>query len=501
MLNLKKVIPLLKRQPFHILLLPVFFMLSIYLQYAGLLDTGEMFVAFLKIIAALLAGFFIFLFFYRDKQKAAMLTTLAGTLALFFGNIKEAMGKLPVLQYASQYRILLPLLLILSIFILIKTKKTANCSMATFFLNILFLIYVAIDVSRWTFMSSDKTDVPEYNQLIASPAANFNRDIYYIVPDGYPSSRYQAEVLGVPGNRLDSFLKTKGFFLVNNSRSNYNNTAFSMAASLNMQYLASLDKVQYALPHHYNEAVKQVRDASVFRVFEQSGYNIINLSVFDLPGQPAVQKERFLSATTTDIIFYHTLWHHLKWAIIPSLFRTYQANVTEWHRQRTMKNLEKFRAYNKKVVDSLFKLSSSAKKEPKFVYAHLEMPHFPYFYDASGQPYPNELVYSDSMINHRDRFRNYIEYTNRTLTALIDSIFRQNAGQDIIVVQSDHGINDIPGSAKTDIFRNYCAIYFPDTNYQHLYPELSTVNTFRIIFNKYFGQQLTLLKDTSIYIK
>jgi len=39
------------------------------------------------------------------------------------------------------------------------------------------------------------------------------------------------------------------------------------------------------------------------------------------------------------------------------------------------------------------------------------------------------------------------------------------------------------------------AYYFPDNDYSLLYPEISPVNSFRVILNKYFKTGLSLLKD------
>jgi len=45
------------------------------------------------------------------------------------------------------------------------------------------------------------------------------------------------------------------------------------------------------------------------------------------------------------------------------------------------------------------------------------------------------------------------------------------------------------------------AVYFPDHDYRMLYPQMSPVNTFRIVFNHYFGQNLPLLKDSTVIVK
>jgi hypothetical protein len=45
---------------------------------------------------------------------------------------------------------------------------------------------------------------------------------------------------------------------------------------------------------------------------------------------------------------------------------------------------------------------------------------------------------------------------------------------------------------------NLSAYLLPDVD-APLYPTLTPVNTFRIIFNEYFGQSLELLDDVSLY--
>ena len=44
---------------------------------------------------------------------------------------------------------------------------------------------------------------------------------------------------------------------------------------------------------------------------------------------------------------------------------------------------------------------------------------------------------------------------------------------------------------------NLAAYYLPDSGAASLYPSMSSVNTFRVVFNTYFGTDLPLLPDTS----
>jgi hypothetical protein len=43
------------------------------------------------------------------------------------------------------------------------------------------------------------------------------------------------------------------------------------------------------------------------------------------------------------------------------------------------------------------------------------------------------------------------------------------------------------------------AYYFPKQAYQNLYPEITPVNSFRVILNQFFGSNLPLLDDFSYF--
>src|SRR5690242_7343997 len=93
--------------------------------------------------------------------------------------------------------------------------------------------------------------------------------------------------------------------------------------------------------------------------------------------------------------------------------------------------------YNERVLDSLAAISFEGGL-PGFVYAHLYMPHYPYFFDSTGKRYPDELTYERD-IYAQDRFLNYVSYTEKRILPVIERIYRNANGEAVIVVQSDHG--------------------------------------------------------------
>lgn len=494
----------LERSPVHVIVLPFFFLLSIYIQFAGLLDPAALTRAILFIAGGLFILFMIFYLLFRNKVNAGIATTIAGILYLFFGNIKEGLSKLPLLEYISHYRTLLPVLLVIAVYLVSRLYKSKPLLQLNLFLNLLLLISVVIEVGRLIALTRHPDEEPvRAGRTNDGPAlAGRLPDIYYIVPDCYPSSSYQRDVLGVNANELDSLLAAKGFYVVKEPRSNYKYTAFSMASVFNMDYLEWLKEVSYLRPYHYNRATAMVEKAAVFQWMENHQYRMYNLSVFDIPGHASVKKERFLSATGAAIIFYNTFYNCLRRDVIPDLFPGLRKDLVDQQHQNNKVLLEGFRAYNRQVLDSLVSISAERNPAlPRFVYAHLEMPHFPYFFDSTGNPYPDAEVFGSQMITHKERFMNYIGYTNKKISSLLDTMISASGREAIFIIQSDHGLNDIAGSRKEDAFRNYTAFYFPDREYSSIPDSMTNVNTFRIILNKYFGQRLPLLPDSTIYNK
>lgn len=493
----------LKKWPLHVLLLPLFFIASAYTQYAGLLFREESLSIALLVYAGLALAFGIFFLLYKNMSKAAIASTLGGIIYLFFGNLKELLRNNELLVFISHYKTLVPLLLILLGYMLIRLHKVKSPYYLNLFLNFLLIIYLGIEAWKFTRLLNEEPKPTSQASipLVTDSSSSQRPNIYYLLFDCYPGSGYQRDMLGIDSNDLDKFLSEKGFYVVNESKSNYHMTSFSMASLFNMEYLDWLNGVEKLRPYHYNNTVHLVKNAKAFQWLSQYGYELNNLSIFDMPGKPSIKREQFLSTTGREIILYNTFFKCLYRDVFPEVFPSVKSGRINDIRSTRKEQLQAFREYNEVILDSLKSLSTFGGNRPQFVYAHLELPHFPYFYDSTGREYADDLVFGKEIITNKHRFKNYIGYTNQQIMALLNSLLSRSNGRDIIILQSDHGINDLNVTRKQDAFRNYTAIYYPDRDYRMLYGGMSNVNGFRILFNKYFGQQLPLLKDSCIYIK
>lgn len=393
----------------------------------------------------------------------------------------------------------------IGIFFYILRKKNKPI-LLNYFLNILLLIYFFVDcIALFRIQSKSGRLTVGGGQLLSLIPANNNNytpNIYYIIADGYPSGSFQKEVLGIDIAGLDSSLTKKGFYIARNSKSNYSNTAFSMASIFGLDYLKGVDTSHQIAAYQYNKCMKMVATSPFLKFIRMSGYEINNLSIFDLETRSAFKKDQFLSATTSDIIFYSTFYHCIKrdlfWQLIPG----YLAKAKKERMKNMRQVLLPFKTYNQGVTDSLLMtLNRSGKQQPFFLYLHLKMPHFPYFFDSTGKEMPDDSVFTEPIIRNTPKFKGYIHYTNQYLEKIVNAINKKSNGKDIIIIQSDHGTDDFGEFKKSDAFRNFSAFYFPGKDYRSLNDSMSNVNTFRVILNKYFSQKLEMLPTKTYYLK
>ena len=148
--------------------------------------------------------------------------------------------------------------------------------------------------------------------------------------------------------------------------------------------------------------------------------------------------------------------------------------------------------------------SAPAIPGPKFVFAHIVLPHSPYLFGADGerleQDTPFTLMESggeDASGDGRlERYRDQAIFTSRITLETIEAIVQDFAVPPLIIVQADHGAHPRWGGApqRLSILNAYL---LPGSCKSALYPDITPVNSFRVVFNCAFGASLPLLEDRS----
>jgi hypothetical protein len=136
---------------------------------------------------------------------------------------------------------------------------------------------------------------------------------------------------------------------------------------------------------------------------------------------------------------------------------------------------------------------------PKFVFAHLVIPHWPYVFLPNGGYVPgggdiNGFLIGKTPSEGLVGYPRSMAFINRAMIQVVDQIIARSKAPPVIIIQGDHGAFRFDDPSQRVTILN--AYYLPGAK-AVLYPTITPVNTFRIVLNSYFGQDYPLLPDVS----
>lgn len=314
-----------------------------------------------------------------------------------------------------------------------------------------------------------KTDHYQPVQAAARPAP----DIYYIILDGYTRSDVFLEY-GYDNHDFIAALEGMGFYVAQCGQSNYSATVESLSATLNMDYIPQLG--EQFVPENpellfifkslqANSVRRMLQDAGYQTVAFESGFPWAEMRDADWYYQPA---EKFLNEL--DVMFLNTTSTRI-------LDEMGFVNLDEISGSR-------FRDRTTLVLDTLDEVA--ALPGPKFVFVHLMTSHAPFVFDAQGNP-----VAPDQAGEYA--YANASKFISDQIAEKIKVILAESETPPVIILQGDHGPWTNNEQWRLSILNAY---YLPGYEGE-LYPTITPVNTFRLVFNTYFNTDYPLLEDQS----
>jgi hypothetical protein len=320
-------------------------------------------------------------------------------------------------------------------------------------------------------------------------------DIYYIIMDRYAGPETLKDVYGFDNQDFLDYLNAKGFYVATKSTANYPTTAQSLASSLNLQYINYLEKFVEPDSTTWMPIHALLQDHKVSRELKSKGYQYIHLGSWWEP----TRKNKFADENA-----YFTRLTEMFYAVYgTTMFKPISSalGVLDFRYEHWKGNRRQFENLMSKVEAP----------GPKFVLAHFLLPHDPYVFSRDGVYLPVDQANKQRM---EDNYINQLVYTNRMLRRTIDTLLSKSRHQPIIVLQADEGPyprryaqnqNFDWGQAtvaelnqKMKILNSF---YLPGVDSRVLYPTISPVNAFRVVFNLYFRSNLPLLPDESFVYK
>ena len=340
-------------------------------------------------------------------------------------------------------------------------------------------------------------------------------DIYWIILDGYARGDILQTRFNYDNNGFLDQLRHCGFFVADQSHSNYCYTHLSLSATLNGEYLQDLVPADVGMKAPQEHSLRFMYFVDVLNAYyirtnrtrqfledlgyqwqtTETGYAVTRpqgVAMSEVVVGTMTQFERLLLRTT---VFEPAISN----SPLPAIWEL----VAKYDIVK----------YELEKLTRLPDLSG-----PIFAQYHIMCPHTPFCFDAQGNGIaPHPLYGSSSATEELRAMPGYDEYyrqhypqnvagLNIHAIQAIRSLIEQTQGKAVIIVQADHGSNmglDVFNVSQTDIperFGILNAIYLPPQySRQELDPSMSSVNTFRVILSTVFGADLPKLPDRAWY--
>ena len=340
---------------------------------------------------------------------------------------------------------------------------------------------------------------PPLNPPALTQNASAMPDVYYIILDGYGRADVLEALYGYDNTPFIQFLEDQGFFVAKQGLTNYNRTVLSLASSTNLDYIDQIAPGEGAQSTNYALFDELIRDSRARQFLESLGYRTIVISSGYQPTE-LTDSAQYLSSRGSIVSgFERLLLRNTPLGILPALdqYLSYEA-----HRQRVLYALE-----------ALTDLARERDPAPRFVFAHVLAPHPPFVFAADGAPItPERPYYLGDANDYRGTqaeyiagYRDQVNYLNQLLVSTISSMLAEADEPPIIILQGDHGpggFSDFRSAADSCLYERagiLNAYYLPEPAKAKLFDTITPVNSFRLIFDTYFGTDLGLLADRSYF--
>jgi hypothetical protein len=467
-------------KPIFFVLLPVFFVLHGFSENLFLINFKDMLLLMLFYIAVEACLFFIFVRIYKNSYKSALAVFLTFGIYFFFGAFHDLIKSL-LNNFLSSYTFLLILLTLLYLFCLIYLKHRGFIERLAVYLNFLFLLLIFTDIGIIIFKVNNYDNI----EFSISKTSTINKpNIYLIVVDEYAGQDQLKSTFNYENHLFLNGLSALNFSVINNSRSNYNATPFSIASLMSMSFHNELSNFIYT-DENLKYCYTKISRSNVVSGLKSVGYQFFNYSIFDIEGEKSVISKTFLKSGT-QLITSQTLWNRVKRDLYENFVFRYMRK-TSLYKKLIMQDYYSNELLYDRTTAQAIKLSGI----PKFVYTHLLMPHFPYYFNSDGKLNSIEKLGPENL-NNKTLYLGYLQYANNKILDLLNKLISGDKNA-IILLLSDHGYRY--ANDGNMIYSNLLAIYDKQHYIRDIESLHSNVNVFRLLFNSLFKTNLKLLPD------
>jgi hypothetical protein len=363
---------------------------------------------------------------------------------------------------------------------------------------------------------------PAYARPAKTSVEGDKPDIYYIVLDRYTNADTLKKQFNYDNTPFTGFLRGNDFVVNDTAHANYPYTTMSISSTLNANYTNKLVQpfkdadVQSRTLYH-----NSIWQSSVVKALKGAGYQYQLVGSTYGTSYKAPLAERDYMANNILTVFGREKRlrgiEALQFANSP-YYRFAQTKQAKWWplKIETSTGVDDIRA-------QLATLNNIATEKPggRFIFAHMLIPHDPFLFNGDG----SLSIYTDGdNIGKpvKQKYTNQVTFINSQMQELVSTIQKQTDGKAVIIFNADEGpypqvlngtfqspsgINTAEGAVgtgenMTTWSDNWLQMKFGILQAAHIprateddLANLSSVNLFRIILNRYAGYSLGYLPE------
>lgn len=493
----------------------LFALYSVFFLYSFNEKEYRLEVLFAPLLISLIFTSIVFLatkFIFKKIEISALISSLVVFVSLSYGRFielgednAEKISKLKI-DFETFVGIVVLLVFALLTFLIFKYKeKLKPVNKYVTIISLLLVAFSLYNIISFEYKSgrvfSKNTQPKNTTYEYVKPNPN-DPDIYYFIFDRYGGPKSLKEQYGFDNSQILNFLEKKGFYISRNSTTNYPKTFLSLGSSLNMEYMDFLtEKTNGGHSSDQSIVTPYIRNSKVLDFLKKRGYTYVHMGSWWTPtkSNPSADfnfipnTSPYMNADEFTTGFFNT-------TIAKSLLRVVLKNPLDVSKDPQNNIHRKSAAYEFNKIDEISKIPG-----PKFVFVHILLPHDPFVFDKNCKPIDEtQKAKATDQVN----YINQVQCVNKNIEKMTNTILSNSKNPPIIIYQADEGpfpMNEPISSEQEwaiasttslkEKFPIFNAYYFPGKSTDSLYQTITPVNSFRVLFNTYFGEKMPLLPD------
>ena len=429
-----------------------------------------------------------------NPRRGALIATALVLVWFYFGRVATLLAPLAVGQTMQLVAWGLFLVVVLVVALRLPDRWISRLTSALNAIGVILVVMTLVQIVpyEWTHQPAAIAERPAASAPVGA------RDIYYFILDRYGSNQGLQAWADVTSD-LPAWLSAQGFDVEAGARANYIRTDLSLAATLNMESLDSVAAKMGPTSNDLSPIDALLQNNETGRFLEAHGYRYVNIGSWYNPTQSIqIADQNLFWNSTSDFdalldktTFGPTLASLLNLPVIP-----------------------KDNAIHRSSALYQFSVLPGVEQEPgpKFVVAHILLPHPPYVFDSNGS-YPSAAEQEGR--TEGQSYAVQMTYLNAQVRSIVTGLLARPADQQpIVVIQADEGpypdryqadeVHFNWSTATTDELEAKYGIldafYLPGAavaGTPEPYATMTSWNTFPIVLDRYFGANFPLLPDRS----